>query len=116
VTEPKTIRQVIRKDTARTLSAMLVRVAEEGYDHKASVKGYYLAGKTGTAQVAENGVYGSVTNHTFVGFGPATDSKFTVLIKMHNVKNVGFASDSTTPLFNQIAQFLLQYYKIPPTR
>ncbi len=115
-TQPQAIRQVIRKDTAQTLAAMMVRVADEGYDHKAAVAGYYLAGKTGTAQIAENGVYGKKTNHTFVGFGPATDSKFTVLIKMHNVKNVGFASDSTTTLFHEIAQYLLQYYKIPPTR
>lgn len=115
-TQPKDLRRVIRSDTAQTVAAMLVRVLEEGYDDKAQVAGYYLGGKTGTAQIAEKGSYGNKTNHTFVGFGPVGDSKFTILIKMHNVKNVGFAADSTTPLFHDIAEFLLHYYRIRPTR
>ena len=115
-TQPKQLRQVVSKAAAETLTAMLTRVVEEGYDSKATVKGYYLAGKTGTAQVAEDGKYRDKTNHTFVGYGPAENPKFSVLIKMYNVKNVGFAADSTTPLFSELAKFLLEYYHIPPTR
>jgi len=108
--------RVVKKETADTATAMLVEVADEGYDRKAAVPGYYLAGKTGTANVVEKGVYTQRTNHTFVGYGPAYDPKFTVLIRLNNAKNVGFASDSTTPLFNELARFLLSYYKISPSR
>ncbi|MBI4090678.1 MAG: penicillin-binding protein 2 [Candidatus Komeilibacteria bacterium] len=116
VTKPQNVRRVVTSDTARTITAMLIKVAEEGYDHKATIPGYYVTGKTGTAQIAERGSYGSKTNHTFVGFAPATDAKFSIIIKLNNVKNVPFASDSTAPLFNAMARFLLQYYRIPPTR
>ncbi len=115
-TQPRTIRRVVSSETAQTITAMLVRVTEEGYDHKASVPGYYLAGKTGTAQIAEGGKYTDTTNHTFVGYGPANDPRFSVILKLYNVKNVKFAADSTTPIFNEIARFLLQYYKIAPNR
>ena len=115
-TEPRQLRRVVSAETADTVSAMMIRVAEEGYDRKASIPGYYIAGKTGTAQIVENGEYTSKTNHTFVGFGPGPDPRFTVLVKLTNVKNVGFASDSTTPIFNKIATFLVQYFKIPPNR
>ncbi|MEK7583752.1 MAG: penicillin-binding protein 2 [Patescibacteria group bacterium] len=115
-TEPRQVRRVVSAETADTVSAMMIRVAEEGYDHKASIPGYYIAGKTGTAQIVEKGEYTAKTNHTFVGFGPGPDPRFTVLVKLSNVKNVAFASDSTTPIFNKIASFLVQYLKIPPNR
>ena len=46
-------REVLRPETARTTRAMLQAVIEEGIPHQAGLKGYALAGKTGTAQVAE---------------------------------------------------------------
>ncbi|HEV8601690.1 MAG TPA: penicillin-binding protein 2, partial [Patescibacteria group bacterium] len=49
---PKEVGQVINSKTAAQVSAMLVNVVENGHGKKAAVKGYYIAGKTGTAQVA----------------------------------------------------------------
>lgn len=115
VTKPQETRQVVSSKTAALLTGMLTSVIENGFGIKAKVDGYYFAGKTGTAQVAdENGRYGSKTNHTFVGFGPVTNPKFVMLVKMDNPKGIAFSSDSITPLFGQLGEYLVNYYKIPP--
>ncbi len=114
-TQPKEIKQVISPKTAALLSGMLVSVLEKGYDRKAAVSGYYLAGKTGTAQVAAaNGGYSNKTIHTFIGFGPSKNPKFTILLKLNNPQGISFASDSLGPVFRQISEYLLNYYQIPP--
>ena len=115
-TEPSVRRQVIRPETAQTVGAMLVNAVENGHATRASVPGYYIAGKTGTAQVAEGGEYGSQTIHTFVGFAPVSQPKFTMLTKLNNPERGGFAESTAAPLFGEIASFLLQYYQLPPER
>ena len=113
--EPQPIRQVISEQTANKLTAMLVNTVRNGYD-KVKIKGYFIAGKTGTAQVPlENEAgYGDETIHTFVGYAPAYNPKFLVLIKMDKPHGIGFASDSLGPVFANIARYLFSYYEIPP--
>ncbi len=115
-TQVKEIRQVIKPKTATLLTGMLTSVIERSYDRKAGVSGYYIAGKTGTAQVASpTGGYSNETIHTFVGFGPVSQPKFVMLVRMDKLKRgPSFASDSVTPIFSKIAEFLLNYYQIPP--
>jgi cell division protein FtsI/penicillin-binding protein 2 len=111
------VEQVLTPATATTVGAMLVSVVENGHGKRAGVKGYYIAGKTGTAQVAGNGSYlAGVTNGTFAGFGPVNDPKFAMVIKLNNPKTVEWAESSAAPIFGQIAGFLLDYYDIAPTR
>ena len=115
--EPEFIRQVITTQTAQTLSAMLASVVKYGHAKRAAVPGYYIAGKTGTAQVAdpETGKYSTdVTMHSFVGFAPVGDPKFVMLIKLTHPRGVAFAESSVVPLFGEIAQFLLNYLHVPP--
>jgi cell division protein FtsI/penicillin-binding protein 2 len=115
IIKPQEIRQVISPRAASLLSGMLVSVVEKGYDKKAKVEGYYLAAKTGTAQVAGgSGSYGGKTIHTFIGYGPVSNPKFVMLLKLNNPQGIGFASDSLGPLFKQISEFLLNYYQIQP--
>jgi cell division protein FtsI/penicillin-binding protein 2 len=76
-TKPQNVRQVISAKTATILTGMLTSVVESSYDRKARVGGYYLAAKTGTAQVAApTGGYGQETIHTIVGFRPDHKSSF----------------------------------------
>jgi len=118
-TEPKEVRQVIEPKTATTLSAMLVNVVEKGHAGRAGVDGYFVAGKTGTAQVSkENGV-GYEENHTigsFAGFAPASDPKFAMLVKIDRPRTVGWAASTAAPLFGDMSKFLLNYFSIPPGR
>lgn len=114
---PANVRQVVSADTAGKLTAMLVSVVENGVAGLARVPGYYLAGKTGTAQVPdERGRYSPDRKIiSFVGYGPVEEPRFSVLIKLDNPSGLSFASGTAAPMFKNIATKLLQYYQIPPS-
>ena len=117
-TLPKESGQVISTKAANTLSAMLVSVIENGHGKKAGVPGYYLAGKTGTAQVPKKGGGYEENNNigTFVGFGPVEDPKFVMLVRVDHPRDVTFAESTAAPAWGKMAQFILNYYHIAPTR
>lgn len=114
-TEPVITEKTIKESTSTTMRGMLTSVVEKGYDKSAQVEGYYIGGKTGTAQFAENGAYGDKTIQSFVGFGPVSDPKFAILIKLTNPAT-DYASYSCTPVFFNIAKYLFDYYQIPPDK
>jgi cell division protein FtsI/penicillin-binding protein 2 len=116
-TQARIIRRVISQKSASLISGMLVNVIEGGHAYKAGVDGYYIGGKTGTAQVAKAGKY-SEDNfiHNFVGIFPIDNPKFVVLTKLNNPQAVDYSADSAAPLFGKISDFLLKYYKIPQER
>jgi cell division protein FtsI/penicillin-binding protein 2 len=115
--QPKVVSKPISPEAASEMTAMLVDDIENGYGEKAAVKGYYLAGKTGTAQVAVNGKYLPNDNiGSFIGYGPADDPKFVIAVIINNPKDVQFAETTAAPAFHDIASFILNYYQIPPTR
>lgn len=114
---PKQVRRVITTKTADTMSAMLVNVVEKGHSSKAYIAGYYIGGKTGTAQIASSGGY--LKNeyiHTFIGIAPIEDPVFVMLTKMDSPKDVTYAEGSVVPLWKDIADFMLKYYQVPKTR
>ncbi len=116
---PEKIRHVIDAKTAVTVGGMLVSVVENGHGKRAKVPGYWIAGKTGTAQIAQSGGYSETAfNGSFAGFGPVEDPKFAMVVKIENPKSdtILFAESTAAPLFGQIAKFLLEYYRIAPTR
>jgi cell division protein FtsI/penicillin-binding protein 2 len=114
--ELKTVREVISPQTAGELTKMMVSVVENGFGQPARVAGYNIAGKTGTAQVAdlEEGGYSEETIHTFVGFAPAFNPQFIILIKLDEPQGINFAADSTSPVFKKMAEYLFNYLEIPP--
>lgn len=116
-TDPVVIRQVVSENVADKVSAMMVSVIENGVAGLARVPGYYLAGKTGTAQVPdERGKYSENRKIiSFVGFGPVEDPKFSILIKLDNPAGLSFASGTAAPMFRNISTKLLNYYQIPPS-
>jgi cell division protein FtsI/penicillin-binding protein 2 len=119
ITKPVQIRRVISEKASLLLSSMMVNVVEKGHSKLAAVKGYYVAGKTGTAQVADKqggGYYDTNRIHTLEGFAPVEDPKFVMLIKLDNPKDANFAESTCAPLFGELAKFILDYYKVPKTR
>jgi cell division protein FtsI/penicillin-binding protein 2 len=116
-TRPKEVRQVISKKTSLLLSGMLASAVEKGHGKRAGVPGYYIAGKTGTAQVPkeEGGGYEEDKSiGSFAGFGPVEDPKFAMLVRIDNPKDVMWAESSAAPLFGRIAKFILDYYEVKP--
>jgi cell division protein FtsI/penicillin-binding protein 2 len=116
---PVDVRRVIENKTSRLLGAMLVSVVENGHGKRAGVPGYYIAGKTGTAQVPKTdgtGYEENVNIGSFAGFGPVEDPRFAMVVRIDHPRDVEWAESSAAPLFGEIASFLLQYLEVPPTR
>jgi cell division protein FtsI/penicillin-binding protein 2 len=114
-TKPKEIREVISHRTAKLVSGMLVQVVDHGYGGRARVPGYFVAGKSGTAQIPGPGGYTEDTNHSFIGFAPGNDPKFVMLVKFEKPKRT-YAEVTAAPVFSDIARFALQYFQVPPER
>ena len=116
---PKTIQQVISKKSAATIGAMMVSTLENGHGQKGRVPGYYIAGKTGTAQVAKENGRGyevGVTRGTFAGFGPVEDPKFAMVVYLDHPRSSEWADATAAPVFGKLAAFMLKYFEVPPTR
>lgn len=114
--EPKIVRRVISKETAEKVTKMMVSAVDEA--EVAKINGYTIAGKTGTAFIPDfkNGGYTDKVINTYVGFGPASDPKFVILIKLNEAKGSPLAAQTVVPAFRELAQFILNYYNIPPDR
>jgi len=80
-----------------------------------SVPGYALAGKTGTAEVAENGTY-SETKYvaSFIGFAPAQDPQLLVAVIVDQPQGEIYGGAVAAPAFGEIAEFALPYLGVPP--
>ncbi len=106
--------QVISTETAIKVSAMMVSVVRNGCGQAAAIDGYNIAGKTGTAEIAEGGAYADKSLHTFVGFAPLEDPVFSVIVELNNPKGYRFSSSTAAPTFKKIVEFMLEYYGIAP--
>ncbi|MFY9462956.1 MAG: penicillin-binding protein 2 [Candidatus Sungiibacteriota bacterium] len=113
---PEVVRQVISSATAEILTKMLVSVVKNGYEDRAGVKGYFIAGKTGTAQMPKKDGrgYSDMVIHTFVGYAPAFDPKFLILLQLNEPQGNRFAANTLTTVFHDLAEFILHYYEVPP--
>lgn len=116
VTRPEEVRRVISPQTSETLSKMLVSAVRNGFENRAGIKGYFVAGKTGTAQIPakDRRGYSDDVIHTFVGYAPAFDPRFLVLLQINKPRGNRFAANTLTPAFRNIAGFILSYYEISP--
>ena len=116
VRQPEEVRRVISPATAETVTKMLVSVVRNGYDNRAGVKGYFVAGKTGTAQIplTSGRGYSDEVIHTFVGYAPAFNPKFLLLLQINKPAGNRFAANTLSPSFAKLAEFILNYYQVPP--
>jgi cell division protein FtsI (penicillin-binding protein 3) len=114
VHEPKGHR-VISTKTASEVREMLEGVlGPEGTASEVSVPGYTLAGKTGTAEVAENGGY-SETKYvaSFIGMAPAMNPKFLAAVIVDQPEGEIYGGSVAAPAFGEIAAFSLPYLGVP---
>ncbi len=118
-TKPYAVRQVIARDTAETIKAMLLSVVDRGQAKKVQIPGYTIAGKTGTSQTYLNGqpLEGAGTTiATFAGFAPVDDPAFVILVKIDKPRTSPWADQTASPAFREIAEYLLDYFSVPPDR
>jgi cell division protein FtsI/penicillin-binding protein 2 len=109
-------RRVIDAGVAEQVREMLEGVlAAGGTASEVSVPGYTLAGKTGTAEVAENGTY-SETKYvaSFIGFAPAQDPKFLAAVIVDQPQGDIYGGAVAAPAFGEIAAYSLPYLGVAP--
>ena len=113
-TSPQVLSVPIKPETAKIINNMLVESLKEE-SSLASVPGYSIAGKTGTAEIPVGGVYGTeLTNASFVGWGPADDPQFLVYVWIEKPGSSPWGSVVAAPVFSSITQDLVMYLDIPP--
>jgi cell division protein FtsI/penicillin-binding protein 2 len=112
--QPTVLGRPISSETARIVTDMMVQVVQNGVDNNATVPGYTIAGKTGTAQIPTPVGYeldGSIAS--FIGFFPAEDPQVSILITLS--RPVGYwGSVAAAPVFARIAGRLVILLGIPP--
>ena len=119
---PQAVSHPVKPGTAEQLRAVLRSVAARGGTaRRAAVPGYSVAGKTGTAQMVENGRYSNVKHRgTFVGFFPAMQPRFTILVTLEAVPptpetpKAYHGGLSAAPVFAEIAEAAARIYGVPP--
>lgn len=112
---PKVVRHVISEEAARRTTDLMIKAVEYGEAKWAKPKGYTMAGKTGTAQIAVSGHYDAEkTIASFVGFAPAHNPRFVMLVKLREPQTSQWGSETAAPLWFAIAKRLLLHYNIPP--
>jgi cell division protein FtsI/penicillin-binding protein 2 len=112
--QPTVTRRAISEKAAHELTEIMV-VAVDSFTAKAQIPGYRVAGKSSTAQIPT--AYGydpTQTIASYVGFAPADDPRFVILVKLDKPKTSEWGTQTAAPTFRAIAERLLLYWGIPP--
>ena len=113
---PEVKSRPISKETSYKINMILRNVVENGTGKKARIPGYLVGGKSGTANVVENGMYAKGKYiASFVGFAPAEDPKFVMLVKIKNPKGTIWGGTVSGPIFSEIGREILWRLVIPPS-
>lgn len=120
ILSPRQGRRVLSEQTAHTITSILAGVVENGTGQLASIPGYEIAGKTGTARIAqpgggyedENGNVHLLTS--FAGYLPASSPELSVIVVIEDPAGDASGGRLAAPLFGEVSNFALQHFRIPP--
>jgi cell division protein FtsI/penicillin-binding protein 2 len=109
-------RRVVSEETAILMQQLLANVVDEGTGQAATVQGYQVGGKTGTAnKLGEDGRYTEVTRASFVGMAPMNDPKVVVAVLIdapsYRFRTGGAAA---APVFAQVMEQALHRLGVAP--
>ena len=110
-------KRVINEDTAKTLLSMLEKVVEDGTSKKATVNGYRVGGKSGTAwKTSGTGGYSTDRYRSiFAGIAPIDDPRLVAVVFIEEpTGEFYYGGDVAAPVFSEIISQSLQLLSIPP--
>jgi cell division protein FtsI (penicillin-binding protein 3) len=113
--KPVPPRRVVSQHVAdQILHALETVTQKDGTGIKAALDGYTVAGKTGTAQVIENGRY-SRTRYfpSFIGFATGVEPKIVIFAALDEPKGIYYASETAAPLFREVLNAVANRFSIP---
>lgn len=105
--EPEVLREVLSPETASTLTTMMVKAAPER--NNLINQNYTVAGKTGTAQIAsqEGGYREQGTIASYIGFAPAENPKFVMMVKLNEPSISPWAEATAVPIWYEAADKII---------
>ncbi|MDP9265367.1 MAG: penicillin-binding protein 2 [Chloroflexota bacterium] len=117
-TAPVAIRRVISADTAATLRRMLLSTVDNGIAKNASITGFSVAGKTGTAEIAgpDSKYLDDQYVSSFAGFAPAEDPRFVAVIVLERPQSKLLGTLTAMAAFRGMALDALRYARVQPDR
>lgn len=108
--------RIISSETAAEIRRIMEMVIEVGGGKAGKIPGYRIAGKTGTAEklnsTGSGYEYGAYIA-SFVGFAPADNPRFVVLIMLDNPQGAFYGSQVAAPVFKEIMEQLLSLTEVP---
>jgi len=106
-------RRVISSKAAKQIKEMLINAVENGEAKWAKPERLVVAGKTGTAQIPIRGHYDEEkTIASFIGFAPADEPKFVMLISLREPTTSPWGSETAAPVWFAIAERLAYYWNL----
>ncbi len=112
-TEPTVVRQVISQKTSEQMCAMLENTVANGTGQNAYIKGYRVAGKTGTSEKVPRGSNKYISS--FIAFAPANDPKIACLVVLDEPSNGQYYGGAiAAPVVGKILEDTLRYMGVEP--
>ncbi|HEY0220988.1 MAG TPA: penicillin-binding transpeptidase domain-containing protein, partial [Candidatus Paceibacterota bacterium] len=112
--------RVISRGTSEKLAKMLTYSIDHVLSNGAyKIDNYSVSAKTGTAQIAKPGGGGYEEDkflHSFVGYFPSYNPQFIIFLFTVNPRGAQFGSETLTKPFNELVNFLINYYEVAPDR
>ncbi len=113
--EPEELGRPISEVTSNVMTEVLVNAVSKGEAKWAKIDGYRVAGKTGTASIPIEGKYDpNKTIASFIGFAPANNPKFFMLVILDRPTARIYGAETAAPVFFAIARDLFTYYGLAP--
>ena len=106
---------VLKPDVSETLKDMLYQARYLGASGRTKDNGYYVGGKSGTAQKVDpaTGAYSdTLTTGTYIGFGAdkTKTPKYAIMVRVDDAHNGGYSgSAAAQPIFDSMSNFMIQY-------
>jgi cell division protein FtsI/penicillin-binding protein 2 len=113
---PQVVRRVVSTTTAAEVTQMMVDAVDLA--QVANINGYSMAGKTGSAYIPNpaGGGYLNELTDSYIGFGPTSNPRFIAFIRLNTIPVTSLAAETVVPAWAKLAQWLINYYNIPPDR
>jgi cell division protein FtsI (penicillin-binding protein 3) len=114
--------QIISKKSANLMKKLLIKTVEEGTGKKALYEGLEIGGKTGTANIAQNGQYQRKYMSSFFGFVNDENSRYTIGVTVNDPISTGkywyyyYASNSAVPVFKEIVDIMVKLNYLKPKK
>ena len=105
-------KRIISKETSQKVTDLLVNCIKEGTGKRAQIENVLCAGKTGSAQMVENGRYSSGRLASFIGFAPANNPEIVVAVWVIKPKGSTYGGVVAAPVWKEITEKTLRYRKV----